>query len=66
MKLSHMLVNANFVALLKAGLNEVMARFIAGKLRLRKIIEVAISDAGVHIAAYEEGVEKAYIFKFNT
>lgn len=64
MKLIHIRFNDNYRALVKAGLDAITAKFIAAKLRIKVILEVAISDVGVHLDVVEEGVEKKYVFKF--
>lgn len=56
----------NFAALIKAGLDKMMADFIAKKLAAFRINEVAISDEGVHIdmKCVVTMHSKAMIFKF--
>lgn len=64
MKLIHIRINDNYRALLAAGVDAAVAKMLAIKLRLKVILEVAVSDIGLHIDLYEEGVEKKYVFKF--
>lgn len=65
MKLIHIRVNDNYRELIAAGLDAIIAKMIAAKLRARVILEVAISDLGVHMSVYEGGVEKKVVFKFS-
>lgn len=56
----------NYKELLKAGLDKVMARAIALKVSAAVILNVAVSDLGVHIDLYETIVreEKTLVFRF--
>ena len=65
MKLIHIRVNDNYRELIAAGLDSIIAKMIAASLRARVILEVAISDLGVHMNVYENGEEKQVIFKFS-
>ena len=64
MKLIHMRVNANYAELLKAGIDAYTAKFIAIKLRIKAVLEVAVSDIGVLVNVWEDGKEVKYVFKF--
>lgn len=64
--LKHIRMIDNYVELVKAGLSKLHARFIARKMASRVILEVAISDVGVHVEFYDtaEHSEKTFVFKF--
>lgn len=66
MNLLHTRVNDNYSELLKAGLDTGSAKIIAAKLRMRVILEVAISDLGIHVDLYDAAnqEEKSYVFSF--
>lgn len=56
----------NYVELVKAGLSKLHARFIARKMAAKVILEIAISDVGVHVEFYDtaEHSEKTCVFRF--
>lgn len=56
----------NYKELLSAGLDKVMARAIALKVSAAVILNIAVSDLGVHIDLYETIVreEKTMVFRF--
>ena len=56
----------NYVDLIKAGLDKMMATFIARKLAAKVILDIAVSDVGIHLNIWdnEAKAEKAMVFKF--
>lgn len=56
----------NYKALLKAGLDRVVARAIALKVSAGVILNIAVSDIGVHVEMYEvmKHEEKTMVFHF--
>lgn len=56
----------NYKELIKVGLDKMMARAIALKVTTHVILNVAISDLGVHVELYETAVrkEKTMVFRF--
>ncbi|MOA35361.1 hypothetical protein D3C78_1568060 [compost metagenome] len=56
----------NYVELLKAGLEKAMATFIARALSAKVILDIAISDTGIHLNIWDNEVaaEKAVVFAF--
>jgi len=64
--LKHTRIMDNYLELIRSGLDKYMARFIAVKLAASVVLEVAISDVGVHVALWETGTskEKTMVFKF--
>lgn len=64
--IKHTRIIENYKVLLKAGLDKMMATFIARRLSARVILDVAISDTGVHIDLWDNSDfnEKTMVFKF--
>ena len=56
----------NYKELIKAGLDRVMARTIALRVSAAVILNVAVSDLGVHVELYEvmKREEKTLVFRF--
>lgn len=56
----------NYKELLKAGLDKVVARTIALRVSAAVILNVAVSDHGVHVELYEvmNREEKTMVFRF--
>lgn len=56
----------NYVELIKSGLDKMMATFIARKLAAQVILDIAVSDIGIHLNIWdnEAKAEKAMVFKF--
>ncbi|MNI69305.1 hypothetical protein D3C76_26030 [compost metagenome] len=56
----------NYVDLLKAGLEKVMAKFIARRMGMKVILDIAVGDDGIHLNIWdnEAKAEKAVVFKF--
>lgn len=56
----------NYKELLKAGLDRLVARNIALRVSAAVILNVAVSDHGVHVELYEvaEREEKTMVFRF--
>jgi hypothetical protein len=64
MNLLHLRVNANYSKLIKSGIDAYTAKFIAIKLRIMDILEVAVSDLGVLVNVWVDNKEVKYVFKF--
>lgn len=64
--IKEMRVIENYKALLKAGLDKMMAKFIAAKVAVAVVLDVAVSDLGVHVSVYRTGVrkEETIVFRF--
>ena len=64
--LKQMRVIENYKELIKAGLDNVVARTIALKVSVAAIPTVAVSDLGVHVELYEVDLceEKTVVFRF--
>ncbi|QTH80457.1 hypothetical protein PA10_00259 [Pseudomonas phage pPa_SNUABM_DT01] len=56
----------NYIELLKAGLEKAMATFIARALSAKVILDVAVSDTGIHLNIWDNETtsEKAVVFAF--
>lgn len=56
----------NCIELIKAGLDKVNAMFVARKLAAKVILDVAVSDTGIHLNIWdnEAKVEKTLVFSF--
>lgn len=56
----------NYKELIKAGLDRAMARTIALRVSVAVILNVAVSDLGVHVELYEvmKREEKTLVFRF--
>lgn len=56
----------NYKELIKAGLDRVVARTIALRVSAAVILNVAVSDLGVHVELYEvmKREEKTLVFRF--
>jgi hypothetical protein len=64
--LKHIRMIDNYAELVKAGLSKLHARLITRKMATRVILEVAVSDVGVHVEFYDTSVhaEKTCVFRF--